>query len=991
MKLIKSLMVLFCVFFTSCISAQTPPYYHYTSNAGLSSSIVYDMAQDKSGFIWIGTSNGLNRFDSKQFKIFRIKDGLNSNAITSISADESGVLYIGNHEKGINIFKNGKIKNFRSKIESVNFSTIQLIGNHEDLYNYSNAFGINVFKKHKAKGYDYNVKPHPIYVNRIGKLKNDQFIILSNSGLYEIADKKLQKLKVYNLPNDEMISFALCSDGSYLIGSVGRIFKIKNNRVIKLYNLTSANDRVFKILSDSQGNIWFSLFGKGFYTIPNGTNRTVNISAKINCENTQISNFLEDTEGNIWVATFGKGLFCLNNLYIQNYSDEDGLSNNNVNSITKHSSGKLIFGTINGVNTFESGLIKRLKYNSGKDVIGYITHVQSFDNYIYVNLSSNKPEAENINFDGNNFRVIYSQSFCKTNNGYYLYGNVGNRIFVQSKFGSENELLPSYVFGDSAYLNRVNVIIRDSLNNIWCGTNLGICKLSNMQIKDKKVIWEKKFFKNSSVLNAKIYAIHQDRKNNIWVAGQNGVSCINLNDYSFIDYNDISGCDLTSSTAIVSDYKNRVWIGNLNGLYLLDNGNIKYLNNQTGLPSNEVISLFYDNAENFLYVGTSSGVSFLNMNLFDKHKPNPLHIKIYDIKVGDSIYTNFHNLVFEPNQHDVKINFRAINFSSPKLIKYKFKLNDDDWKETNNNFLDLISLKPGSYKIALIASSQNTSWSKPVHISFVIQPLFTETIWFVFVIICFVVLILLGIVFWRMKLNAKKNQANLELNERINDLKHQALSAMMNPHFIFNSLNSVQYLINNHKNEEANNYIAMMANLIRKNLDTAGNGFILLSEEIKRLNMYLDLEKLRFQEKFSYEICIDKEIETENILIPNMIIQPFVENSLWHGIINCVDKGLLKISFGFENVEIDLVTIRSLIIKITDNGIGIKEAQKQKKEDHISKGIQIIEERLQLLSTKMEIPKPIIIEDLNNRGKLSHGTEVIISLPQPLYKIISEQ
>lgn len=134
-----------------------------------------------------------------------------------------------------------------------------------------------------------------------------------------------------------------------------------------------------------------------------------------------------------------------------------------------------------------------------------------------------------------------------------------------------------------------------------------------------------------------------------------------------------------------------------------------------------------------------------------------------------------------------------------------------------------------------------------------------------------------------------------------------------------------------------------------------------------------------------------------------MIIQPFVENSLWHGIINSGKKGLLTVSFSFEDVDIDSIICRSLIIKVTDNGIGIKEAKKNKsersaqhpsdseKEDHISKGIQIIEERLRLLSTKMQLPKPIMFEDLSSRDNNSQGTEVIISLPPPLYKETPEK
>jgi LytS/YehU family sensor histidine kinase len=121
-------------------------------------------------------------------------------------------------------------------------------------------------------------------------------------------------------------------------------------------------------------------------------------------------------------------------------------------------------------------------------------------------------------------------------------------------------------------------------------------------------------------------------------------------------------------------------------------------------------------------------------------------------------------------------------------------------------------------------------------------------------------------------------------------------------------------------------------------------------------------------------------------MIPNMIIQPFVENSLWHGIIDSGNKGLLTVSFTFEDVDVDSVISKSLIIKVTDNGIGIQEAKKNKKEDHISKGIQLIEERLRLLSTKMQLPQPIMLEDLSSRDNNYHGTEVIISLPPSLYK-----
>lgn len=438
-------------------------------------------------------------------------------------------------------------------------------------------------------------------------------------------------------------------------------------------------------------------------------------------------------------------------------------------------------------------------------------------------------------------------------------------------------------------------------------------------------------------------------------------------------------------TTIALDNKKRIWIGNAKGVYMYDGKSIVHLDSKTGLPSNEISSLYYDDKFNKLYVGSSFGFSEIDIYTFDNRKePSPL-IRINKLVAGDSIYKSYNRLVFERNQNNVVIDISAINYSSPSTIKYKYKLNEN-WTEAESHLLNFSSLEHGAYDMQIKARTQNSAWSQPFHLSFQILPRFTETIWFYLIIVILLICFHLVFIYWRIKVHKQKISKELELSERFNELKHQALSAMMNPHFIFNSLNSVQYLINSQRNEEANDYIAMMAKLIRKNLDTAGSGFILLSEEINRLKIYLDLEKLRFQDSFTYEISTGRDVEADFILIPNMIIQPFVENSLWHGIINSGTKGLLTISFNFEDVEIDAIIYRSLIIKVTDNGIGINEAKKNKKEDHISKGIQIIEERLKLLSAKMEIPKPIMFEDLSSSNSLSHGTEIIISLPPPLYK-----
>ena len=972
---------------------QTPSYYHYTSSDGLASSTVYEIIQDKDGFIWFATANGMSKFDGKHFTTFRTKDGLNSNSIISLVEGKDGELYIGNFEKGVNVFRNGKIENYCSEIDKKSFALSYLMllpsgKNEQKIIAYNRWGNIKLISEKKSAGLITNViNTSPVLINKLKILPKGDMIALTTTGLFNFKNDKLTKLRITGFPDTEVYCLTNGEDGSYFIGTKEMIYRIKNNNVIERYKINIAgNNDVVAILRDKNNNIWFSIMNSGFYLIPNGSDKIIDIGSKMDLQKTLVNNYFEDNEGDIWVSTFGKGVYCINNLYLESYNENDGLSSNNVYSIVKERSGKLLIGTFNGVNVLENGRFDHIKNDSNKTLTDYIYRVKDINNEFFICSASGRNEMTNISYKGIKLHMFDGLSFCKLRNGLFLFGTRINSIKVQRELNfKKNPSYVFYVFGDSSNANRVNEIFEDSEKNVWIGTGLGLCKISNLS--NNKAELKKSFFPFDPVLNSRINSIIQDDDLNIWFAGEKGIARYSLSNDSVTSYTNIMGHDLSSSTSLLLDSKNRIWIGNMNGLYLFDGSSIKILNKQTGLPSDEVYSLFYDKEKNYLYIGTSNGISFLDINLFDKYVPPPLNVKIISIKAGDSVYTSYNNLVFLPEQNNVYIDFNALSFSSPGSVKYKYNLNGK-WEETDNDFLDFISLEKGKYELQIMAKSQNADWSKPYFLSFRVLPQFVETIWFNLLIISIFVFVSISVVTWRLKLNNKKIREELELTERINELKHQALSAMMNPHFIFNSLNSVQYLINCQRNEEANDYIAMMAKLIRKNLDTAGSGFILLSEEINRLKLYLDLEKLRFQENFLYEIINGADVDTDSIMIPNMIIQPFVENTLWHGIINSGSKGLVTISFSFEDVDIDSIICRSLIIKVTDNGIGINKAKKNKNEDHISKGIQIIEERLRLLSTKMQLPRPIMFEDLSNRNSNSHGTEVIISLPPPLYKII---
>jgi len=992
------LLIVFSILQCSQLYSQTPSYYHYTSSDGLASSTVYNIIQDNNGFVWFATLNGMSKFDGKHFTTFRTKDGLNSNSIISLVEGKKGELYIGNYEKGINVLRNGRIENYCKEIEEKSFALSYLLldtsGNDaQKLYAFKSWGNINVIQEKTSTGISgYSISMNPQHLIKLEKLPNNEIIALTTSGLFNFKNSTFSKLNINGLPDTDIYCLAVGDNGSYLIGSKGMIYSIKNNHVDRRYriNLNVDNNDVIAILKDKNKNLWFSIMNKGFYMIPDGSDKIIDIGSKLELQNTLVNDYMEDREGNIWISTFGKGVYCLNNLYLKSYNEKDGLSNNNVYSIAKEKSGKLLIGTFNGLNILENGRFDQVKSQSRKTLTDYIYEIRNINNEFYVSGTFGGNEMINTSYKGIKFNMFSSLSFCKISNGLYLFGTGVNRVTVQSKISNNKEKLYNFFVSEGgSILNRINVIFEDTQKNIWIGTSLGLCKVTNLNIKSGKVGMKKCFFSKNPILNSKINSIREVDKSNVWFACEKGIACYNLKNGMITSFSYFMGYDFSSSTAIVSDNKKRIWIGNMKGLYLYDSKSIKYFSKQTGLPSDEVFSLCFDSTKNALCIGTSNGISFLDIKTFDNYVPKPIDLKIISIKAGDSIFTNYNNLVFNPKQHHVYIDFKALSFSSPGSVKYKYNLNGE-WVETDHDFLDFISLKSGRYDLQIMAKSQNTDWGKPYFLSFRILPRFIETIWFHFLIISILVCLFVFVIIWRLKMNNKKVKSELALSERINELKHQALSAMMNPHFIFNALNSVQYLVNSQRNEEANDYIAIMAKLIRKNLDTAGNGFILLSEEINKLTLYLDLEKLRFQERFSYEIISGIDVDHLKIMIPNMIIQPFVENTLWHGIINSGNKGKITVSFSFEDVDIDSILCRSLIIKVTDNGIGINAAKKNKIDGHISKGIQIIEERLRLLSAKMQLPQPIMLDDLSNRDNNSHGTEVIISLPPPLYKIRPE-
>jgi sensor histidine kinase YesM len=270
--------------------------------------------------------------------------------------------------------------------------------------------------------------------------------------------------------------------------------------------------------------------------------------------------------------------------------------------------------------------------------------------------------------------------------------------------------------------------------------------------------------------------------------------------------------------------------------------------------------------------------------------------------------------------------------------------------------------------------------SNTIELPVQITPPFWRTWWFYTIMILIVILAIRAFFRSRIKQERERNyKKNLEYKTRLLALEQQSLNASMNRHFIFNSLNSIQYFINTQDKISANRYLTNFAKLIRKNLDSAAEAenMVTLQQEIERLELYLSLEAMRFKDRFTYHIN-DNGIDTESIIVPGMLLQPFVENSIIHGILpNETIKGHIEVTIQLSKDHLE--------ITLDDNGIGIDFSMEKKKMmvgDHKSQGMEITSKRIDIireLSKKdFELEGPF---QLTNPDHSIKGTRVLLKIP----------
>lgn len=442
---------------------------------------------------------------------------------------------------------------------------------------------------------------------------------------------------------------------------------------------------------------------------------------------------------------------------------------------------------------------------------------------------------------------------------------------------------------------------------------------------------------------------------------------------------------------------NTVWITAINGVYKISDYFTKpyivYLNAEDGLLNNSwnFSSLLMDR-KGYIYIGGSAG-------LVRFHKDESFHSSIVQKTYITSITVNNEEnykwdtpdslilfmgiparYTFAPNQTSLTFHFTGLNLSHPIRVKYEYVLEGYSKTPvvTGADYASFNSLAPGNY-IFKVRSTTNQLFTNEKYavFPFTIQAPFWQTWWFRIMVSAMLVYLAYAFYQWRLSEQIKKQKAQIKVEKQLSESKILAFQARMNPHFIFNSLNAIQYFMLNNDKLATLNYLSKFARLLRQILDNSIDPKINLEKEIEMLRSYLEMEELRFDNRFSYQIKIAEDLDQTTTDIPGMIIQPFVENAIIHGLLHREeDGGLLKIDFQTNGKQV--------ICIVEDNGVGRQksaELNARKYTNHRSHGTSIAINRLQLLNDKEQgIINQVTFIDLEENHKPA-GVRVIIQIP----------
>lgn len=964
------LLLLLCPFFGA---AQTFRLTQLTTHDGLPIDNIYAAAQDDDGFIWFGTDFGIARYDGYRFNIYDKKNGMANKAVTDIVYAGGDSLIFFSYPLTIqSVHKDGHINTL---VEYTGFALQQLIKHNQQYYCYErgrNIFGILENGKYNLLGADSVFGAAGIKINNIVSLGEKGVAFCTNNGLFI-----KNGLQLLHIPVNRNIQFAVYTNRkTILVFSEGRLLELDEK-----YTLTElpiqfpAGLSVLYAAEEKNGDIWFRGLDKGIYRY--NKNELQEISNRIGMENKAVNEFFPDVAGNFWICTDGSGILLKKNSAFINYETSDGLANNKILKLLKQKN-ELLIGTANGLSVLHKNRISTVPLPKTDKGLQYVTRLFQLTNNVTgicvlktFSFPGRHDKAENrikdFKIGQRHFRA-FNATFAwqqdELNSWMVSYSSL---MHVQN--GSDK--LETYDLSSLKVRKGLSMIAYE--NKLWLGTDAGIIFIDKGSISKKDSIGNYKI--------EQVFGLFIDKKNQLWIATDAGLFMYAKKIFTAIRTGSTAGSKYC--TGLDEDADGKIWVSTWDGIFVFSGNNTTYYSTQDGLPSKTVNCILYDDETGALYAGTDNGLALLQKSGLGKNNTGrQVFINCNTAGYADSMVNSNSNLAYHDNNLNFYLSFPY--YQGLSEVYYEYRIDKGPWTATTNPNILISDIGSGKHQFFVRAKINDEIISNTeARFLFTIEKPFYKTWWFwVIAAIILQLFIFLLINHFNKKAKEKKLAVKSQQAEYAS-LKQQAFTLLMNPHFIFNALNSVQYYVNRQDRQSANKYLSDFATLIRRSFDASQRSFVTLEEELETIRLYLQLEKMRFADKFEYNINVSNEAADEDWMLPSMMLQPFLENAVMHGLMPLEEKGLLTIQVTAEN--------NCLYIIITDNGIGIAKSKALRSgAKHKSKGMQLINERLELLSKLGKEPITLTITEANPNAT-NPGTEIILTIPQDVYDVYQQQ
>jgi len=905
-------------------------------------SIIHDHINnifiDRAGNVWLGTIGGISIFrpSKNKFKhIYHIAENKNtpvSNSITSIVEDSKNRLWIGTANKGVEYFDNHLSKlgsynhqnqNKKFTLASDRISTMMTDSEGDIWVGQWSGRGFNIINPDTKKNIHRSLLKNSLkadwYSDFLETGKGDYYIgIWGSYGLFMFDKKALSFTNhryTFNLGNPASPVYNMSFDGSRLWVDYGsgRMFFYFSPQTEKYYVVKKNHYFEFDFTKILDLSV---VDGQTYFYTNTGifkTDQAPYLSIK------KVSSSI--------VKPDKKGISELNKMF-------PGLT---VNCYVQDINGAYWLGSNHGLTKMKDGKIIQ-------------------------NLSGHFPSDTILSLALDPSGILYLGTY----KGLAKYDLTTNEI-------------TDYSILKSKYLSShlIKFLFEDSQNKIWIGTtNQGLNRLNPKtgeitQYPDKPD-------DSTSFWGKEAVCMIEDSKGNLWVGG-NGLNKYLPESESFKHFTKENGLADNEIRGLLEDEEGSLWISTANGLSKFNPETGIFINyfEKDGLQENEFSEACFKLQDGRLAFGGKNGLNIFNPKEISQNKNKPSVVlsgfMIFD-KPMDSLLMQQETISLKYNQNYFSFEFAALDFSNPEKNMYAFKLENfhEDWVYTQegNHTARYTNVDPGKYIFRVKAANSDGLWNEEgISIPVVIKPPFWKTPWF------FGLLLTLGLalVFVYIKYRERK----IKEQNKLLILEQKLLRSQMNPHFIFNSLSSIQSFIFENNPVEAGSYLSRFAELIRSILYNSREEYITLENEIKTLKNYFELQQLRYNHKFDFEIDMDPEIFPEDISIPPMIAQPFIENAVEHGIKYIEEKGLITVSFTLMD--------DSMLLTVEDNGIGIKAAKNiknKKASEHKSLATIITHERINILNKgRRKKLYSMQVQDTTDASGKVNGTRVKLIIP----------